>query len=48
MAVLTSGEFSGNQKWDLMVRWSDGETTMYTDTGATRLGTERMLVAPTS
>jgi hypothetical protein len=33
---------------DLVIRWSDGETSMYTDTLADRLGTEHMLVAPTS
>ncbi|MGG7576063.1 trypsin-like serine peptidase [Streptomyces sirii] len=30
---------------DVVVRWSDGETTLYADT-ATRLGRERMLVPP--
>lgn len=44
--VMTAGSYDSNG-WpdDLVVRWSDGETTMYTHTGAT-FGTERMLVAP--
>ncbi|MFF3405458.1 trypsin-like serine peptidase [Streptomyces sp. NPDC002742] len=48
-AAMTTGDFTGNGRTDdLVIRWSDGETTMYTDTLADRLGTERMLVAPTS
>ncbi|RPF34732.1 hypothetical protein [Streptomyces sp. TLI_185] len=47
--AMTTGNYSGNGRTDdLVIRWSDGETTMYTDTGATRLGTEHTLVAPTS
>ncbi|MFI2764972.1 trypsin-like serine peptidase [Streptomyces echinatus] len=45
--VLTAGglrhDGSGN---DLVVRWSDGETTLYADTGAKTLGTEHTLVHP--
>ncbi|MGW6928204.1 hypothetical protein ACWGA9_44260 [Streptomyces sp. NPDC054950] len=35
-AAVTAGRFGGNQ-WqdDLVVRWSDGELTMYQNTGAT-------------
>ncbi|MEV5878441.1 trypsin-like serine protease [Streptomyces sp. NPDC052101] len=48
-AAMTTGEFTGNGRTDdLVIRWSDGETTMYTDTAANRLGTERTLVASTS
>ncbi|MEU6068871.1 trypsin-like serine protease [Streptomyces sp. NPDC047082] len=48
-AAMTTGNFTGNGRTDdLVVRWTDGETTMYTDTLANRLGTEHMLVAPTS
>ncbi|MET7382644.1 hypothetical protein ABZT08_28215 [Streptomyces sp. NPDC005526] len=45
-SVMTAGSYDSNG-WpdDLVVRWSDGETTMYTHTGAT-FGAERMLVAP--
>ncbi|MEU6370617.1 hypothetical protein ABZ876_34075 [Streptomyces sp. NPDC046931] len=45
-SVMTAGSYDSNG-WpdDLVVRWSDGETTMYTHTGAT-FGTEHMLVAP--
>ncbi|MGV9259482.1 trypsin-like serine peptidase [Streptomyces sp. NPDC003703] len=48
MAMATGNYTANGRTDDLLIRWSDGETTMYTDTGATRLGTERMLVAPTS
>ncbi|MCS0605924.1 trypsin-like serine protease [Streptomyces sp. LP11] len=44
-AVMTTGDFTGDHRTDdLVVRWSDGETTMYTDTAATRLGGEQTLV----
>lgn len=45
-AVMTAGSYDSNG-WpdDLVVRWSDGETSMYAHTGAT-FGAERMLVAP--
>ncbi|MFB0617845.1 FG-GAP-like repeat-containing protein [Streptomyces sp. AGS-58] len=43
--VMTTGEFTGNGRTDdLVVRWSDGETTMYPDTRAARLGSEATLV----
>ncbi|WP_411574211.1 trypsin-like serine peptidase [Streptomyces fradiae] len=44
---LSAGNYGGNN-WpdDLIVRWSDGELTMYGDTSATRLGTEYQLVPP--
>ncbi|MES4893205.1 FG-GAP-like repeat-containing protein [Streptomyces sp. NPDC096012] len=43
--VMTTGEFTGNGRTDdLVIRWSDGETTMYTDTRAARLGSEWTLV----
>ncbi|KOG69102.1 hypothetical protein ADK77_14230 [Streptomyces antibioticus] len=45
--ALTVGDFrhgrSGN---DLVVRWSDGETTLYADTGTKTVGTEHTLVHP--
>ncbi|MET9293650.1 hypothetical protein [Streptomyces sp. NPDC003077] len=45
--VMTTGNYTANGRTDdLVIRWSDGETTMYTDTKTNRLGTERMLVAP--
>ncbi|MEV8068290.1 hypothetical protein AB0P32_19485 [Streptomyces sp. NPDC085995] len=45
-SVMTAGSYDSNG-WpdDLVVRWSDGETTMYTHTGAA-FGAEHMLVAP--
>lgn len=47
--AMTTGDYTGNGRTDdLVIRWSDGETTMYTDTGAAQLGTEHMLVTPTS
>ncbi|MFF9089936.1 trypsin-like serine protease [Streptomyces sp. NPDC014991] len=43
--VMTTGEYNGTGRTDdLVIRWSDGETTMYTDTRATRLGSEGTLV----
>ncbi|OLZ62422.1 hypothetical protein AV521_42030 [Streptomyces sp. IMTB 2501] len=43
--VMTAGNFTGNGRTDdLVVRWSDGETTMYIDTTANHLGTEENLV----
>ncbi|MFE9448803.1 trypsin-like serine peptidase [Streptomyces sp. NPDC006739] len=48
-AAMTTGAYTGNGSTDdVVIRWSDGETTMYTDTHADQLGTEHMLVAPTS
>ncbi|MGW7819987.1 trypsin-like serine peptidase [Streptomyces puniciscabiei] len=38
--LLTAGEYSGNQKWDLMVQWSDGELDNYVGTTTSALGTE--------
>ncbi|MFI9722387.1 trypsin-like serine peptidase [Streptomyces sp. NPDC052396] len=38
--LLTAGEFSGNQKWDLMVQWSDGELDNYVGTTTAGLGSE--------
>ncbi|MFI2203078.1 FG-GAP-like repeat-containing protein [Streptomyces sp. NPDC020192] len=47
--VMTSGNFTADHKAnDLVVRWSDGETTLYADTGAKTLGTENTLVHPGS
>ncbi|MHB9860290.1 trypsin-like serine peptidase [Streptomyces sp. YIM S03343] len=47
--AMTTGAYTGNGRTDdLVIRWSDGETIMYTDTGATALGTEHTLVASTS
>ncbi|MFC7867689.1 trypsin-like serine protease [Streptomyces murinus] len=49
VATMTAGDFTENGRTDdLVVRRSDGETTMYTDTSGNSLGGERMLVAPTS
>ncbi|MEV6394883.1 trypsin-like serine protease [Streptomyces sp. NPDC051907] len=46
-AVISAGNYTANGLADdLLVRWTDGETTMYTDTRADRLGAEVMLVAP--
>ncbi|MFH8391208.1 trypsin-like serine protease [Streptomyces sp. NPDC018036] len=48
-AAMTTGDFTGNGRTDdLVIRWSDGETTMYTDTLPNQLGAEHTLVAPTS
>ncbi|MEF3113774.1 hypothetical protein [Streptomyces chrestomyceticus] len=43
---MTAGNFTGNGRSDdLVVRCSDGETTMYKDTRLSELGSEVMLVA---
>ncbi|MGW0971172.1 trypsin-like serine protease [Streptomyces sp. NPDC002516] len=46
--TVTAGDFTGSDQFDLLVRWVDGETTMYTDTLPNQLGAEHTLVAPTS
>lgn len=46
-SVVAAGSFGGNE-WpdDLVVRWSDGEVTVYGDSSASGLGHEYMLVPP--
>ncbi|MFE1862015.1 trypsin-like serine peptidase [Streptomyces anandii] len=45
--VMTAGNYTANGLGDdLIVRWSDGETTLYADTSATRFGDENTLVYP--
>ncbi|MFI1835860.1 trypsin-like serine peptidase [Streptomyces olivaceoviridis] len=45
--ALTVGGFRhGDPGNDLVVRWSDGETTLYADTGTKAVGTEHTLVHP--
>ncbi|MFF7188873.1 FG-GAP-like repeat-containing protein [Streptomyces sp. NPDC008222] len=44
--LLTSGEFSGNQKWDLMVQRPDGELDNYVGTTASGLGTKVRIKNP--
>ncbi|MFI0165389.1 trypsin-like serine protease [Streptomyces sp. NPDC017095] len=45
--VLTAGAFRHDGPAnDLVVRWADGETTLYADTGGTSVGTEHTLVHP--
>ncbi|MEU6770936.1 trypsin-like serine protease [Streptomyces sp. NPDC046759] len=47
--VMTAGDLTSDHTGnDLVVRWSDGETTLYAETGAKTLGTENTLVAPAS
>ncbi|MER6842319.1 trypsin-like serine peptidase [Streptomyces platensis] len=45
--AITAGRFSAN-KWqdDLVVRWSDGELSLYTDVSDKGLGKETKVVAP--
>ncbi|GAA0437699.1 hypothetical protein GCM10010357_68880 [Streptomyces luteireticuli] len=43
--VMTTGNFTGNGRTDdLIIRWSDGETSLYQDTTTEHLGTEINLV----
>ncbi|MGI5340531.1 FG-GAP-like repeat-containing protein [Streptomyces sp. CA-181903] len=45
--AMTTGRFvSGDRTNDLLIRWSDGETTIYNNTQPGRLGTENTLVYP--
>ncbi|MER8098111.1 trypsin-like serine peptidase [Streptomyces goshikiensis] len=45
--VITTGQYTGDGLTnDLIIRWTDGETTMYRDTRVNSLGSERMLVPP--
>nr|WP_237533558.1 FG-GAP-like repeat-containing protein [Streptomyces sp. SID685] len=44
--LLTAGEYSGNQKWDLMVRWTDGELDNYVGITISDLGKEQRLLNP--
>ncbi|MEU1401847.1 FG-GAP-like repeat-containing protein [Streptomyces sp. NPDC005728] len=44
--LLTAGEYSGNAKWDLMVRWTDGELDNYVGTTTSGLGTEQRILNP--
>ncbi|WP_406052244.1 FG-GAP-like repeat-containing protein [Streptomyces virginiae] len=44
--LLTSGQFSGNQKWDLMVRWSSGALNNYVGTTTGGLGSEQPIHGP--
>ncbi|WP_328550216.1 FG-GAP-like repeat-containing protein [Streptomyces sp. NBC_00366] len=38
--VLAAGNFTGGANWDVIVRWSDGELTLYRDSSASGVGTE--------
>ncbi|MEU5580470.1 trypsin-like serine protease [Streptomyces huasconensis] len=44
-AAVTGGDFAGGNLSDLMVRWSDGEVTLYQDVSASGLGKETRLAA---
>ncbi|MFE1876445.1 trypsin-like serine peptidase [Streptomyces sp. NPDC059496] len=44
--LLTSGQFSGNQKWDLMVRWTSGALNNYVGTSTGGLGAEQPVHGP--
>ncbi|MFF2785962.1 trypsin-like serine peptidase [Streptomyces sp. NPDC058049] len=44
--LLTAGQYSGNQKWDLMVRWTSGALNNYVGTTTGGLGTEQPIHGP--
>lgn len=44
--LLTAGQFSGNQKWDLMVRWSSGELDNYVGPTTSGLGSQQQIHGP--
>ncbi|MER5811308.1 trypsin-like peptidase domain-containing protein [Streptomyces sp. NPDC002033] len=39
-SLVTTGDFTGDDDWDTLVRWSDGEVTQYRDTSPAGLGEE--------
>ncbi|MFG2623025.1 trypsin-like serine peptidase [Streptomyces sp. NPDC048507] len=39
-SLVTTGDFTGDDAWDTLVRWSDGEVTQYRDTSPAGLGRE--------
>ncbi|MGA4850491.1 trypsin-like serine peptidase [Streptomyces sp. G5(2025)] len=43
--AVTGGDFTGTDLSDLMVRWSDGEVTLYEDVSASGFGKETRLAA---
>ncbi|MFF8657591.1 hypothetical protein [Streptomyces huasconensis] len=47
-AIIAGGDFDGsvNSDFDLFVRWSDGEVTVYGNTQADAVGREYQLVPP--
>ncbi|MGW2989054.1 hypothetical protein [Streptomyces goshikiensis] len=45
--IMTTGQFTSDGLTnDLIIRWTDGETTMYRDTRMNNLGTEIMIAPP--
>ncbi len=46
-SAMTAGDFTGSgRRNDLLVRWVEGETSLYEGTGANRIGTWKTLVSP--
>lgn len=43
---IAAGDFTGNDQWDLMVRWKDGELTVYKDIDQTGLHGEIQIKEP--
>ncbi|WNO70147.1 trypsin-like serine peptidase [Streptomyces sp. AM8-1-1] len=43
---IAAGDFTGNDQWDLMVRWKDGELTIYKDIDQTGLHGEVQVKKP--
>ncbi|MEU7579794.1 trypsin-like serine protease [Streptomyces sp. NPDC041068] len=46
--LLTSGDFTGNDNWDIIVRWTDGERTLYQDVSTGGIGKETQMQAPSA
>ncbi|MFB8175358.1 FG-GAP-like repeat-containing protein [Streptomyces sp. NPDC055966] len=46
--TVTGGDFTGDGRADLLVRWSDGEATLYPAVGGAGLGREVRMAAPRS
>ncbi|MFI9106644.1 hypothetical protein ACIGXA_39725 [Streptomyces fildesensis] len=44
--LLASGDFTGNDNWDVMIRWSDGELDLYPDANPAGLGAEKRINDP--
>ncbi|UXY25218.1 trypsin-like serine peptidase [Streptomyces sp. HUAS TT20] len=44
--ILTAGNYAQGANWDVIVRWSDGELSLYTDTSTNGIGSEHQMLKP--
>ncbi|MEI5102624.1 hypothetical protein RB200_34075 [Streptomyces sp. PmtG] len=45
-SLLAAGDFTGGDRWDVMVRWADGKRTVYQDVSTSGLGKKTPMRAP--